>query len=314
MVVAAPGAPARGASAPGFMMRVAVIHVVTYVVAGAVFAAVFDYREIFEQPVIREYMLPFGAPSLTLSIALQVGRGVVLGLVLLPLRVHLARSRWGWVQLWLLLIGIGMIATSAAAPSSIEGLIYSRLPLWYHLVGLPEMLLQTLAFSWLVHLQLRHPEGLRQMLPSSLAAALKAVVVASIAFVGYAAFSIGFAVVVGADLGDGRNLGLRTQGMFLTLFVVNVAIMLACGRNAVGPDGRRHRISLGLSMYVTNALVIAGYQLIVLGGVGPAYPLLAPIVPSVLTALAAPAAPTGGRASQQGVDVAEPASPRRGER
>ena len=59
------------------------------------------------------------------------------GLVLLPFRIVLAATRWGWLQLWLLIVGVGIVSTPAAAPSSIEAVIYTRLPLWYHAVGSP---------------------------------------------------------------------------------------------------------------------------------------------------------------------------------
>lgn len=39
---------------------------------------------------------------------------------------------------------------AGAAPGSIEGFIYTKLPLWYHLGYLPDILLQTLAFSVLL--------------------------------------------------------------------------------------------------------------------------------------------------------------------
>ena len=35
------------------------------------------------------------------------------------------------------------LGTPAAAPSSFEGVVYTRLPWWFHLVGLPEMLVST---------------------------------------------------------------------------------------------------------------------------------------------------------------------------
>ncbi|MEJ2195355.1 MAG: hypothetical protein P8X73_10935 [Ignavibacteriaceae bacterium] len=41
----------------------------------------------------------------------------------------------------------GILSTPAAAPCSVEGLLYSKLLIWYHLIGLPEILLQTLTFS-----------------------------------------------------------------------------------------------------------------------------------------------------------------------
>ena len=104
-------------------------------------------------------MVAFGSTALFLGPLLQVVRGMVIATVLLPFRSALASKRNGWLHLWLLLIGIGLVSTSAAAPSSLEGIVYTRLPLWYHAIGLPEMLIQTLVFSCLVHAHLRIPAG-----------------------------------------------------------------------------------------------------------------------------------------------------------
>ncbi|HKZ89344.1 MAG TPA: hypothetical protein VJ300_03700 [Thermoplasmata archaeon] len=43
-----------------------------------------------------------------------------------------------------------MFAPSGAVPGSIEGLVYTKLPLWFRAISLPEILLQTQAFSWLL--------------------------------------------------------------------------------------------------------------------------------------------------------------------
>lgn len=281
-VVVLPG----GVSGAVFVARVVVIHVLSYLVAGAVFSALLDYQRLFQQPVIRDYMLPFGSASLLLSLALQVVRGAVLGLVLVPFRAVLVATRWGWLQLWLLIVGVGIVSTPAAAPSSIEAVIYTRLPLWYHAIGLPEILCQTLIFSWLVHLYLRHPGGLVKALPGSLAIVVRAIVGSCLAFLGYAVFSVTFALVSGVTVSGGQNLGLRTQGMFVVLFVAN-AVVLGVHLHAItGSVSCRRRLLLGLVIYLSNALLIAAYQAMVWGDVGAVYPIFAPILPALLAAAA----------------------------
>lgn len=286
-------APDRRSSIGIFLVRVVVIHLLSYLVAGAVFSAVLDYQRLFQQPVIRDYMLPVGSTSLTLSLGLQLVRGGVLGLVLLPFRAALAATRWGWVHLWLLMVGIGIVSTPAAAPSSIEAVIYTRLPLWYHALGLPEILSQTLVFSWLVHLYLRHPDGLVKALPGSFASLIRAVVGACIAFLGYAVVSVAFALASGVTVGSGQNLGLRTQGMFVVLFVANMLVLLAHLHNVAAPASHSRRFLVGVAVYLSNALLIAAYQAVVLGGVGPAYLLLAPILPALLVTLVTASKPPG---------------------
>jgi hypothetical protein len=265
-----------------FVLRVTIAHTLTYFVAGLLAATILDYRSAFEQPIIRDYMQPFGSASVFWGPVGQLLRGVIIGLVLLPFRHVLADTRRGWLYLWLLLVGSGIVSTSAAAPASIEGVIYTRLPLWYHVFGLPEMLLQTLAFSIVVHLYLRHPTGLLQALPSVWGVIVQALVGACWAFVGYALASILFALAAGADIAADSNTSLRTQGVFVAPFALNAAITLGVKLAAV--DRRPGRVGVFVLVLASNAGAIALYQVLVLGGVSVAYALLAPVLPAAIIA------------------------------
>ena len=56
-----------------------------------------------------------------------------------------------------LLVGVGILSTYAAGPSSVEGVIYTELPLKYHVFGIPEVFGQALAFSMCLVGWYRHP-------------------------------------------------------------------------------------------------------------------------------------------------------------
>jgi hypothetical protein len=56
-----------------------------------------------------------------------------------------------------------MTSTALAAPGSTEGIIFTQLPLWFHFIGMPEILLQTLAFSLLLFYWDRRNERRRQV-------------------------------------------------------------------------------------------------------------------------------------------------------
>ncbi len=60
--------------------------------------------------------------------------------------------------MWFALVALGIIGTFAAPPASIEGAIYTVLPLWLHVTLLPELLLQSFLLSWIVFQWVRHPE------------------------------------------------------------------------------------------------------------------------------------------------------------
>lgn len=57
------------------------------------------------------------------------------------------QKKYGWLRLWAI---IGIINTPGPAPCSIEGLIYTQLPLELYIKGAPEIPVQTLLFSYLV--------------------------------------------------------------------------------------------------------------------------------------------------------------------
>jgi hypothetical protein len=275
----------RFMTAPMFVARTTVIHVVTYFLAGLVFSNLLDYRAAFEQPVIRDYMVEYGSTALYIGPIVQVVRGVLFGLVLLPFRRSLD-SRLGWLWLWLLVIVVGVVSTPAAAPSSLEGLVYSQIPLWYHLFGLPEMLMQTLVFSVLVWALVRFPRGILAALPPVAGTIVGAVAAASFAFIGYAIVSVVIALGLGADLADPANLGLRTQGLFIAPFLLNIALVAVLGR-------RLKWMPFAAVAYGANAVALVLYQALVLGEPSALYILVAPLVPAaILTATRRMSRPT----------------------
>lgn len=270
--MATPTSPLTGAwGAARFVFLVTISHLVTYFVAGLVASRVFDYSAIFQEPVIRDYYLPYASPSVAVAWGLQVVRGALFGLVLLPFRRLLAESRWGWLWLWLLVVVIGILGTPAAAPGSLEGVIYTQIPLWFHAIGMPEMLLQTLAFSFLVHRTLRSAE---HPLPAWARTLLSAVSVASISFLGYTAVSLAFAFSAGVSLQAGSDLSVL--GQFIAPLVLTIAAVLV--------TVERWWLPKYVALYVASAGALALYQWLVLGSAGWAYVLLAPILPVLISA------------------------------
>ncbi|MBE2200770.1 MAG: hypothetical protein IAE79_19310 [Anaerolinea sp.] len=52
-----------------------------------------------------------------------------------------------------------MISPFGAAPASIEGMIYTTLPLWFHINSLPEILLQSLLLVFIATYWINHPQN-----------------------------------------------------------------------------------------------------------------------------------------------------------
>ncbi len=133
-----------------FSLKAMLVHTITYFIFGIILSNIFDYQEIFEMEIIRDFMRSYDSPMIMLGPLLQPIRGFVFALGIWPIREMIFRKKYGWLILWNIIVVFGIISTPSAAPASIEGVIYSKLPLWYHFIGFPELLLQTLTFSlWL---------------------------------------------------------------------------------------------------------------------------------------------------------------------
>lgn len=132
-----------------FYIKVALIHTLTYFIFGLLFSNIFDYSTIYSYNVVNNFMRGFDSPLILLGPFLQPIRAIFITIALYPIR-NIIATKLGFLKLWIILVFIGIIATPAAAPSSLEGIIYTQLPLEYHLISLPELLLQTLTFSILL--------------------------------------------------------------------------------------------------------------------------------------------------------------------
>lgn len=137
-----------------FYIEVAVIHTLTYIIFGIIFSNFLDYTTVYSNNIVVNFVRGFESPLTVIGPFLQPIRAIFIAIALYPIRKVIA-TKLGWFILWLILICIGIISTPSAAPSSIEGIIYTQLPIEFHLINLPELALQTFSFSiilWIVEL------------------------------------------------------------------------------------------------------------------------------------------------------------------
>ena len=134
-----------------FFWRVSASHIISYFIMGIFAYTVLNYREVFERPPLSYLMRPVDSPLVALGPALQIFRGLVFAIALWFFKENFLFVKLGWLKLWGLLVGLSILSTAGAAPGSIEGMIYTTIPLKTHVIGYVELFPQTLLFSMLVY-------------------------------------------------------------------------------------------------------------------------------------------------------------------
>jgi hypothetical protein len=140
------------------VVKTMVAHTVTYFVIGALAFFVFDYPRLFAETELRFLMRPTTDPVVMVGSLFQPIRGLIFGALLWMLRETFFATRWGWLRLWLVLVVVGIIGPMGPVPGSLEGMIFTKIPLLVQLKGLPEVVLQTLVFSRTLCYWVDHPE------------------------------------------------------------------------------------------------------------------------------------------------------------
>jgi len=129
-----------------FAWRVTVAHTIAYFIAGIIAMNLFTYSELFTSGTFSLFMKPTSEPIIALGVSLQVIRGLIMALVLLPLRKVFTEGKYGFFKLGLLILGLSVLSTFAAAGGSVDGFIYTKLSLTEQIIGYPEALLWIFTF------------------------------------------------------------------------------------------------------------------------------------------------------------------------
>ena len=138
-----------------YFWQVTAAHTIAYFVAGLFAMRFLDYAALWETGHFA-FMRPLDSPAIGLGPGLQLFRGALYALVLLPLRRQLFEEKYGLAKFGLLLFGLTYLLTFAAAPGSFEGFIFTTIPLRYQLMGIPEMLLWIALFLVALHVQIKY--------------------------------------------------------------------------------------------------------------------------------------------------------------
>lgn len=135
-----------------------VVHTVTYFIVGVLAFLLLDYEQLYARPDLAGLMRPTTDRLVMAGPLFQPLRGFVFALAVYPLReIVFARPR-GWLALWGLFVALGIVSTFGPAPGSIEGLVYTVVSVPHQLLGLVEVVIQSLVLAAGVVYGIRHPE------------------------------------------------------------------------------------------------------------------------------------------------------------
>jgi hypothetical protein len=133
-----------------FFWRITAAHMVTYMIMGMFAASLLDYQYIFDSSLMSCFYRPFNSPWIAAGPGLQIFRGLAFALALWYFKESFLHKKYGWLKLWGLLVGLAILSTAGAAPGSIEGFIYTKIPVADQIIGYLEVVPQTGFFALFV--------------------------------------------------------------------------------------------------------------------------------------------------------------------
>lgn len=152
------------------MYKTIAVHSVTYFAVGVTAFLLFDYERLYVESEFRFLMRPTDSRWVMAGPLFQPLRGILFGFVFFLLRDVFFTRKDGWLIMWFVLMVVGLLAAFGPTPGSIEGFVFTTLPVSLHLMSVPEILLQTLLLSFVLHYWVNHSD--KRLLSWSLGVAL----------------------------------------------------------------------------------------------------------------------------------------------
>ncbi|MCL4708102.1 hypothetical protein KJ068_23335 [bacterium] len=146
---------------PSFLALAAktiVAHSVTYFFMGILASTFLNYAERFARPEMACWMRQLDDPLIMAGPLFQPIRGLIFALAFFPLREILFGKKNGWLIMWWTLVALGILSTFGPPPGSLEGMIYTRIPILDQLTGWLEVVPQALLLSVILFYWVNHPE------------------------------------------------------------------------------------------------------------------------------------------------------------
>jgi len=131
-----------------FTIRFILVHVITYIFIGVVFMNLQNYASAFVTMDAFANFRSLDSTIVRMAPVFQIFRGAFFAFILYPFYNTLIKSDYAWVKMFFLIWGFSLIGSVAPIPGSIEGMIYTKMSLAEHLIGIPEVTVQIFVFSW----------------------------------------------------------------------------------------------------------------------------------------------------------------------
>lgn len=139
-----------------YFWQIVYAHTIAYFIAGLFALVVMKYKELFSMEIISSLMRPVDEPIVALGPLLQIIRGIIIALILLPLRKTFFEEKDGYKKLGVTIIGLSLLSTIGPTLGSFEGYIYTKVSYKYQLLGYPEAILYILLFIGIIYVSKRH--------------------------------------------------------------------------------------------------------------------------------------------------------------
>jgi hypothetical protein len=139
-----------------YFWQIVYAHTIAYFIAGLFGLYVMNYKELFAQEMLSALMRPVDEPIVALGPLLQIIRGIIMAIILVPLRKTIFEEKNGFLKLGLIITWFSFLSTIGPTMGSFEGFIYTKVSYKYQLLGYPEAILYVLLFIGIIYISKKY--------------------------------------------------------------------------------------------------------------------------------------------------------------
>ena len=132
-------------------VKTVIVHSITYSIMGIFAYNFLNYEQAFASPEMKCWMRQTSESLVMAGPLFQPIRGILFAIAFFPLREILFGKNNGWLIIWLILVVLGILSTFGPAPGSVEGMIYTVLPIsiYTYIEVIPQaLLLSVILYYW----------------------------------------------------------------------------------------------------------------------------------------------------------------------